>query len=371
MRTLTARGVLILGKRLDWSWRGTAAQHMAHLTRVSPGSDRPTIVPWGALKTRPTAAPNERPPGRQTSTLTITTLRTAVTEPPMLPEFRTSVTRGSDKQNPNAREPHHRFRNDKIATSNAGDTDLWQTTLITNNALPPIAPTDPPPREHNTPQRYLQTNRCQSKPLCASWVQGKRKHAPTDHPREVPGNAVEKAPPPFPFRTAVATTLISPELRTSTTPGSDKQNPSAREPPHRTKNDKNATSNAGDTDLGQTTLITNNALPPIAPTDPPSREHNTPQRHLQTDCCQSKPLCAPWAQGKRKHAPTDQPREVPVNSVEKAPPPSPLKLYQFSGGTEITPPKLRSHCLITIQPYHPTPSHSQPPVYASQTLTTM
>ena len=50
--------------------------------------------------------------------------------------------------------------------------------------------------------------------------------------------------------------------------------------------------------------------------------------------------------------------------------PTLLQLHDFSGRTKITSPKMGSQCPTTNQPYRPTPSHSQPPICASQTPTT-
>ena len=290
-----------MGKRLDSSWRGTAVQHMAHLSRVSPGSDRPTIVPWGAQKTRPTAAPNERPPGRQTSTFIITTIRTAVTEPPMPPEFRTSATRESDKQDQNVREPHPLLRNDKPATPNANDTDLWQITQTTNNALPLIAPTDSPPRERNPPQEHLQTNRYQSKPPCALLTQDKHEHALTGQPREEPISPIEKVTPPQTHGTSLAQPSTYHEGQIRATRESDKHNLNARGPLKGTTRDENVTTRAivrdmwqtALGDLRQTLLIAVIAVPPIVDTDSLAHVHNNSQRLRQTNRCQNKPMCSP------------------------------------------------------------------------------
>ena len=188
-----------MGKRLDRSWRGTATQHTARLTSISPGSDHDLIVPWGVLKTNPTAVPSERPPGRQTITLIMATLRTAVTEPLTNPDCRTCATRGSDKQNLSAREPPQRTNRDDNATTNAGERDCGRTIFIIDTAVPPIAPIAQPIHVHNNLHRCLKTNRCQSKPLCAPLTHSKREHALTDQPREEPINSTEKVTPPHPI----------------------------------------------------------------------------------------------------------------------------------------------------------------------------
>ena len=99
MWTPTTRGVFHLGRRLEWSWRGTAARHMAPLTSMSPGPGRSTTVPLRVLKTNPTAVPIDRPPDRQTNILILAITRTAFTGPPRTIDLRTNATWGSDKPN--------------------------------------------------------------------------------------------------------------------------------------------------------------------------------------------------------------------------------------------------------------------------------
>ena len=182
MLTPTTRGVFHLGRRLEWTWRGTAARHMALLTSVSPGPVRPTNGPLRALKTRPTAVPIDRPPDRQTNTLILAIIRTTFTGPPRTLELRTNATRGSDKPNQTAREPPHRTHSDKNVTMDADERETMQTSTDADAAELPDASTNPPTHERNTPHGRLQTNRCQSEPLFAPLAQGERKqasHGPT------------------------------------------------------------------------------------------------------------------------------------------------------------------------------------------------
>ena len=188
-------------KRLDLSSRGTAAKHMAHLTSISAG--RVPLwanLPCGVLKTKSTAAPHERPPGRQTNTLTTATTRKAVTETPQTLEPRPNAAQASDNQNQTAREPLDRTNSDMSEPTRAGGRAPEHTLALTATAVLLNTPTSSPTHVHAAaPQSHVQTNRSQNKPLCASPSQSKRTQASTDKPSEALSNTGDTATPPPPY----------------------------------------------------------------------------------------------------------------------------------------------------------------------------
>ena len=191
---------------------------------------------------------------------------TALAQLPTNHEGRTNATRGSDKHNLNAREPLQRTTRNENATARANVRDMWQTAmgvsdrnlLIADIAECPIADAAPPTQERDNSQSFAQTKCCR--------------------------NIIRY--PALSENAAMSAEREGYVANSTEGPQTDTLDRRRRSLPSR--------------DI---------ALP--------THEHNNSQKLRHTDHCQSKPLCAPLLQSKRRHASTDQPHEELTNLIKK------------------------------------------------------
>ena len=152
-----------MGRRLEWTWRGTAARHTALLKSVSPGPVRPTNGPWGALKTRPTATPIDWPPDRRATDMNASPVRNALLQHLFDADLSPMPPRQPGTWNQTASLPQSQT-DSRPATTDANRRDALQTPTDANATEITNASTGSPGYDCSVPHECLEANRRLNRP---------------------------------------------------------------------------------------------------------------------------------------------------------------------------------------------------------------